>query len=319
MPAVSIIIPNYNHAPFLAQRLDSVFQQTFQDFEVILLDDTSTDNSLEILSAYAAKYADKVAHFIINEKNSGSPFRQWKKGIELAKGEYIWIAESDDWAEVNFLEQILVKSNKQNSKKWGLAFVDSYKTNEEGESIIQTKKKFISLRKYGEKINWFESKYFIEKYMIDHIVLTNASAIVFRKEYIEGIEDYVFTTYQVGDFFFWLHVVSKSDFVIFVSELLNHHRIHQASTTIINNKTKKRTITKEKLTYFNELKKYELNNKSLTIRIKIAKSVFVVAKSEIKKALKLNFKSLAFVFKLFFCSNDFRKGCYYFIKSKVLK
>ena len=44
MPLVSVIVPNYNHAPYLRQRLDSIFNQTFQDFEVIILDDCSTDN-----------------------------------------------------------------------------------------------------------------------------------------------------------------------------------------------------------------------------------------------------------------------------------
>jgi len=91
-PLLSIIVPNYNHAVFLPQRLDSIFNQTFQDFEVILLDDQSPDNSVEILQQYAQKYRDKVAHFITNDQNTGNPFVQWKKGIELARGEFIWIA-----------------------------------------------------------------------------------------------------------------------------------------------------------------------------------------------------------------------------------
>ena len=64
-PLVSIIIPNYNHALYLKERLDSIFNQTFQDFEVILLDDCSTDTSREVLAEYAKK--DKVSHCIFNE------------------------------------------------------------------------------------------------------------------------------------------------------------------------------------------------------------------------------------------------------------
>ena len=101
-PTVSIIVPNYNHTSFLEERLDSIFKQTFQDFEVILLDDASTDGSLEILRNYQAH--PKVSHLIVNEKNSGSPFKQWKKGLALAKGTFVWIAESDDSCEPNFLE-----------------------------------------------------------------------------------------------------------------------------------------------------------------------------------------------------------------------
>ena len=88
MPQVSVIIPNFNHAAYLDQRINSVLNQTYQDFEVILLDDCSTDNSKEVL----LKYSDnmKVAHVIFNDKNCGSTFNQWKKGLHLAKGKYIW-------------------------------------------------------------------------------------------------------------------------------------------------------------------------------------------------------------------------------------
>ena len=74
---VSIILPNYNHAPYLQERLDSIFGQTHQNFEVIILDDASTDESLSILKPYQAH--PKVSHFVLNKKNSGSPFKQWKK------------------------------------------------------------------------------------------------------------------------------------------------------------------------------------------------------------------------------------------------
>ena len=103
-PKVSVIVPNYNHASYLKQRIDSILNQTFQDFEVIILDDCSTDNSLEVLSHY--KNHNKVSHCVFNDTNSGSTFKQWDKGIQLAKGEWIWIAESDDWAEPEFLETI---------------------------------------------------------------------------------------------------------------------------------------------------------------------------------------------------------------------
>lgn len=102
MTQVSIILPNYNHYSYLEKRLDSIFNQTHQDFEVIILDDASTDDSLSILNNY--KNHPKVSHFIINKENSGSPFKQWEKGLNLAKGDYIWIAESDDFCDLNFLE-----------------------------------------------------------------------------------------------------------------------------------------------------------------------------------------------------------------------
>ena len=97
---VSVILPNYNHAEFLPERLDSIYNQTYQNLEVIILDDCSTDESVSILNNY--KNHPKTAHFVINKENTGSPFIQWEKGFKLVKGDVIWIAESDDYCDLNF-------------------------------------------------------------------------------------------------------------------------------------------------------------------------------------------------------------------------
>jgi glycosyltransferase involved in cell wall biosynthesis len=104
MPKVSVIIPNYNHAPYLRQRIETVLVQTYQDFEVILLDDCSTDESRAIISEYVK---DPRVRIQFNERNSGSTFKQWNKGIRLAQGEYIWVAESDDYADKRLLERLV--------------------------------------------------------------------------------------------------------------------------------------------------------------------------------------------------------------------
>ena len=104
-PLVSVIIPNYNHARFLDARIQSVLDQEYPNFEVIILDDNSIDNSLEIISKY--KNHSRVREILVNKENSGSPFIQWGKGIQLAKGHYIWIAESDDYCEKSFLIKLV--------------------------------------------------------------------------------------------------------------------------------------------------------------------------------------------------------------------
>ncbi len=71
MPRVSVIVPNYNHGKYLPLRLESIFNQTFQDFEVILLDDCSSDNSREILELY--RNHPKVSTIIYNKRIRGSP------------------------------------------------------------------------------------------------------------------------------------------------------------------------------------------------------------------------------------------------------
>ena len=114
-PLASVIIPNYNHAKYLEERIQSVLNQTYQNLELILLDDKSTDNSLEVIN----KYRDNphVSQIVVNEHNSGSAFKQWHRGIELAIGELIWIAESDDYCSPTFLE-VLVNNHIARSNNW---------------------------------------------------------------------------------------------------------------------------------------------------------------------------------------------------------
>src|ERR1700752_894581 len=105
MPKVSVVVPNYNHARFLQKRIESILRQSYQDFELILLDDCSTDDSQAILSQYAG---DARVRLEFNPVNSGSTFKQWNKGVGLARGKYVWIAESDDYAAKMLLGRIRV-------------------------------------------------------------------------------------------------------------------------------------------------------------------------------------------------------------------
>ncbi|MDR2480172.1 MAG: glycosyltransferase, partial [Treponema sp.] len=127
---VSIIIPNYNHSQFLEERIETVLNQTYRDFEVIIIDDCSSDNSRAIIEKY--RHNEKISAILYNTKNSGSVYRQWKKGIELAKGEYTWIAESDDSSSPLFLEKILPLIVNNNT---AMAFSDSMTIDEYGNEI----------------------------------------------------------------------------------------------------------------------------------------------------------------------------------------
>ena len=170
MAKVSIIVPNFNHVDFLSQRLESIFTQTYKNFEVILLDDCSTDNSLEILEQYRSH--PKVSHYVINDKNSGSPFRQWYKGIKLAKGEYIWIAESDDYAEPNFLEELAKILDID--KSVALAFCKSNWV--DNKNRISTD---LTIRRQGAKEG---GKSEIRNHLVFGNSIQNVSAVLFRAD-----------------------------------------------------------------------------------------------------------------------------------------
>lgn len=100
-PAVSIIVPFYNHEKFAIDRIKSIENQGFKDFEAIILDDCSTDSTLDVVKLEIPDHRFKVFG---NQKNSGSPFAQWEKGVQLALAEIVWVAEGDDSCDSNFLE-----------------------------------------------------------------------------------------------------------------------------------------------------------------------------------------------------------------------
>ncbi len=110
IPTVSVIVPNYNHARYLRRRIDSILAQTHSDFELILLDDCSTDDSREILELYAKNPKVRIEY---NAKNSGSAFKQWNKGAQMARGRYVWIAESDDYADPRLLARMVAILEEQ--------------------------------------------------------------------------------------------------------------------------------------------------------------------------------------------------------------
>lgn len=237
-PLVSIIVPTYNHEKFLVQRLQSIFNQTFQDFEIILLDDCSTDESQLILKKYCLH--PKVSNIVFNKINSGSPFKQWQKGINLAKGKYIWIAESDDFCENNFLHKLLEPLIVDSSL--GIAYCQSDDVDVNGESLR-------SRVHYTEQFSpniWKESfviegKKFVELYLSFFNVIPNASAVIFKKELISkpSCLNSFLEMKMCGDWFFWIKMALNSK-VFFLNETLNYFREHQSSSRNHNDISKKK-------------------------------------------------------------------------------
>jgi len=104
LPRLSVIIPNYNHAHFLPRSLTAIVQQSAQPMEIIVIDDASTDNSVEVIESFAAKYP--VIRFYRNEINRGSLFTV-SRGLDLASGDYVLGAAADDEVLPGFFEKSL--------------------------------------------------------------------------------------------------------------------------------------------------------------------------------------------------------------------
>lgn len=221
-PLVSVIIPNYCHSKFLDERIMSVLNQTYQNFELIILDDCSPDNGAS--KAVIEKYRNnpKVSHIVYNEENSGSTFKQWNKGFELAKGELIWIAESDDSCERTFLETVVSKFQKDNQVT--LSYSASQIIDELGNGNIK--------KRYSPWTSNFilSGKVFVKKYMMMYNAIYNASAVVFRKDALSDISNAYMEYKSAGDRLFWSLIALNGE-VAYTSNELNKFRQHSLKVT----------------------------------------------------------------------------------------
>ena len=108
MPSISVLFPVYNTRPYLPCALDSLMAQTMQDFELIAVDDGSTDGSGELLRDYAARFPQMR---VFSQKQSGNP-TALNTGLQNATGRYLAFVDSDDWVAPNFLEHLLSTAQK---------------------------------------------------------------------------------------------------------------------------------------------------------------------------------------------------------------
>ncbi|MGO4821838.1 MULTISPECIES: glycosyltransferase family A protein [unclassified Flavobacterium] len=319
---VSVIVPNYNHENYLKQRLDSIFSQTYSNYEVILLDDCSTDNSRHILIQYSKH--PKVSHCVFNEINTGNTFVQWNKGLQLAKGEYIWIAESDDFCEPNFLEEI-IKPMLEN-KSVALSYCQSNKVNQEGVitgSWINHTDDLDSIL-FRENFS-LEGNDFIERFLIFKNVIPNASALLIRKKAIEIVGDIMVENElrYCGDWLLYFKVVLNNN-VAFNAQKLNYFRYHSQSVIAKAALNEKRIsiinidflMRSKMITYLKKqnIKNHDvifLNNAAIIKELKYEKVLLYLKNQEKLKAL---FTSLS-IFNFFSKKFELRKK----IKLKLKK
>ena len=110
MVSITVIVPIYNVEKYLKRCIESILNQTFKDFELLLLNDGSTDSSGKICDIYASKDNRIVVR---HKKNQGVSTTR-NLGIDIAKGEYITFIDSDDWIEKDYLEKMYSKIKEMN-------------------------------------------------------------------------------------------------------------------------------------------------------------------------------------------------------------
>ena len=220
---VTAIIPNYNHAQYLPQRIESVLGQTLQDFEVLLLDDCSTDNSMNVIAQYATH--DSRIRIIENEQNSGSTFKQWNKGIAMAKGDYVWIAESDDVSDRTFLQKLVGRLDADASV--GLAYCQSWRIDQQGHSHGTWAPALAELDpKLWLKDFTMAGSELVHRFMAYSNIIPNASAVVMRRSVLPVVGPADETMKVAGDWAFWIRYLLTTN-LAFIAEPLNYFRFHE--------------------------------------------------------------------------------------------
>jgi glycosyltransferase involved in cell wall biosynthesis len=228
MQKVSVIVPNYNHSRFIEQRIETVLNQTYSDFDLLILDDMSSDNSREIIERYRGNPRVRIEY---NTENSGSPYRQWKKGISLTSSEYIWIAESDDYADNNLLACLVEKLNAH--PRAGLAVCDSIIVDEVNKELGIYGRDF----RIGSGLGAFSqpviSEDFAEngrEYCRNHMVpwntIPNASGVLFRRSALVAIGGPVTEMRICGDWYTYCKILMQFD-ICREPKALNYFRTHE--------------------------------------------------------------------------------------------
>lgn len=256
---VSVVIPNYNYEKFLVQRLYSILNQNVKIGEIIILDDCSTDNSRNLIDQIVAdleKYIDIKK--VYNTKNSGSAFKQWKKGFELAKYDYVWIAEADDYCDKNFLKTVSKPITKD--KNIVISYCDTAFIDGDG---------FLLMRSIVYEIDILKSKHWNRNYINSgmdefnnysylNCTIANVSSVLFRKDDYSKQFELSGEYKQAGDWLFYVNVMIKGD-IAYNKKTLNFYRLHGNNVTSVTKKQSHFNEIKNIHKYFD--KTYKLNPK----------------------------------------------------------
>ena len=229
---VSVVIPNFNYEHYLNERVSSILQQTYPIYEIIFLDDASSDNSVEFIRNFAAKSQIPVK-ILLNKQNSGTVFRQWSKGISLASGDYIWIAEADDLSEDTFVDEVIAGFDDDEVV---LSYSQSRQIDSRGNILGNN---YFEYTNDIDKMKWKndykrEGKQEICDTMVIKNSIPNVSGAIFKKYDISKILDELVNYKVAGDWYFYVWLLTKGS-ISYHSKSLNLHRRHNKSITISEN------------------------------------------------------------------------------------
>lgn len=228
---VSVVVPNYNYSKFLIRRLYSILSQTEKIYELIILDDKSTDDSRELIDKVYNSLRQYVnIKKVYNEENSGTPFKQWAKGMSLASGDYIWIAEADDYCDKHMLNSLVGKV-KEDSEIY-IAYVDTAFTDKNGNITLKSIKPEIDIMKTGHWDRDYVNNGLneIENFTFLNNTIANVSSCIIKNVDYTDVYDEIGKYRQAGDWVFYINVMAKGK-VAYIDKIMNYYRVHDAQVT----------------------------------------------------------------------------------------
>jgi glycosyltransferase involved in cell wall biosynthesis len=230
---ISVVVPNYNYAQYLPERLNSILKQDYPIFEILFLDDLSTDESLDVANKILAGQ-DIDYRIISNDENSGSVFKQWKKGVDLARGTHVWIAEADDSCSENF-----VSETRKGFRTPGvvLSYSESSQIDEDGNFLAQNYLYYVSdvdphrwLTPFVLDGHQAAAEIFCIKNTIP-----NVSAVIFDSACLRNVlhlnQERILSYRLAGDWLVYVELL-KYGSIAFTPVPANIHRRHQNSVTL---------------------------------------------------------------------------------------
>jgi glycosyltransferase involved in cell wall biosynthesis len=228
-PHVSVIVPNFNHARFLRTRIDSILNQSYKNIEIILLDDCSRDASVDIIKEYEREHPG-IVRAIINDVNSGSVFAQWRKGIESAKGDLLWICESDDFCENDFLQHCIqpFRDDSVMISFGRIQFVDASGRYYDG---------LDDYREKAEKGIWakpfsrFASEWFRKAFAVSNIIPNVGGCLIKRQKIADDIWREVLKFRTSGDWFLYVMLANGGQ-IAYCPDAIAYFRQHGKNTSV---------------------------------------------------------------------------------------
>ena len=225
---VSVIVPNYNYAGYLPERFRSILDQSVRPREVIFIDDASEDDSVEVARSIF-ELSDIPYRVEINETNVG-PYANWKKGLALAKGAFVWIAEADDSCEPEFLETVMAPAEA--AEEVVISYTQSRKIDSAGntvspDSLAHTDE--ISASKWKSSHVELGVREVVDALVYRNTIPNVSACVMKRPAAVEACS--VLDSYRYcGDWAFYARMLRKG-WIAYNHRSLNAFRRHEKSQT----------------------------------------------------------------------------------------